>query len=439
MKHKIISYGRLILNNELISGSAYIFVGFFASSFLSFLLNLFLVRNFSAHEYGIYASLLSLFVLLGIPSQSLTTIIVRFATDYFAQEKLSEAKAFYLKVLLLSIIIFAILFTFFVIFSPFLKLFLHLENQWYILITGFIVSFGYISIVNFAFLQSLTRFRFISLSSALGGLIKVLFGIILVTLGLKVFGALWAIFLSILIPFVFTFFPLRFLITHKGKMNVRFPMRDVLRYALPTSISILALNSLVSTDVVLVKHFFNSYEAGLYGGLSLVGKTIFYLTGPITSVMFPLLIKRHNLGQNFNRLFYLAMLLVSFPSFCIIVFFSIFPLFSINFFLGGEEYVSVAPYLGLYGLFIGVFSLLNVFVNFFLSLKKTIVFLITAFGAVAQCVLIFYLHDSFYQVIGVSIFSSLCVLFLLLIFYVKEFLNFEKLKNAIGVVNNPRN
>ncbi|MCL4418688.1 oligosaccharide flippase family protein [Patescibacteria group bacterium] len=439
MKNKLINLSNKFIQHELVSGSFYIFIGFLASSILSFFLNLFLVRNFTATEYGIYASLLSLFILVGIPAQSLTTVIIRFATDYFVKNKLDEARAFYLRSLLLIVTLSIFIFVGFIALSIPIKEFLHLDNIWYVILTGFVISFSYVAIVNNAFLQSLLKFPFISFTSAVGGVLRITAGISLVLLGLKVFGALWAIFLASLLPFLLTFLPLRFLINKKSTKDIKFPTKEIIRYAFPTAIAILSLNSFISLDVVLVKHFFNAHDAGLYGGLSLIGKVIFYLTGPIVSVMFPLLIKRHNLGQNFNSLFYLALALVAIPSLSIALFYFFFPLLSINFFLGGREYVKISSYLGIYGLFIATFSMLNVFVNFFLSLKKTKIFLITGLGASIQIVLIAFFHKTFFQVIGVSLIASSTLLILLFVYYLKEYGNFRKIKETIAFINNPRN
>jgi len=436
VNRKIFGLGKNLIKHELISGSLFIFVGFFISSILSFILNLFLVRSFTASDYGSYASLLSLFVLLGVPAQSLTTVIVRFATDYFAKNKLDESKTLYLRLLLFTTILSFFLFLGFVIFSVPISDFLHLDSSWYIILTGFIISVGYLGIANTAFLQSLLKFPLISFLAVIGGVLRTTIGVLLVFLGFKVFGALWAILAAFLFPFLYTFIPLRFLITRKKSKDIKFPTREIIGYAFPTSIAILSLNSFVTTDVILVKHFFNAHDAGLYGGLSLVGKAIFYFTGPVSSVMFPLLIKRHSLGQNFNSLFYLALIIVIIPSTAIVIFYFLFPSYSINFFLGGREYLKMSPYLGIYGFLIIIFSLLNVCVNFFLSLKKTGIFISVGLGAILQIILITLFHKTFFHVIGASLVSSVLVLITILIYYFKEYGSFRKIKETAAFINN---
>ena len=75
-------------------------------------------------------------------------------------------------------------------------------------------------------------------------------------------------FFCILSIFFNIFSAFAFLIARKRSRNIDFPLRDMIKYALPASIAILSLNSLISTDIILVKHFFSAQDAGLYGGLS---------------------------------------------------------------------------------------------------------------------------------------------------------------------------
>jgi O-antigen/teichoic acid export membrane protein len=135
--------------------------------------------------------------------------------------------------------------------------------------------------------------------------------------------------------------------------------------------------------------------------MSLVGKVIFYFTGPIPAVMFPLLIKRHAKNESFSRLFYLSLLLVLLPSVLISGFYFLLPAFTVRFFLG-KGYEAIIPFVGIFGAYIGVFSLLNVCVNLFLSLKKTFVFIPVLVGSILQIGLISLFHTNFYQVIFVS-------------------------------------
>lgn len=427
-----------LVKHELISGTFYIFVGSIFANFLAFLLNLFLARSLTYADYAIFASLLSVITLAAIPAGSINTVIVKFATDFFVKNENDKLKTLYLVffkfVLGLSLFI---IFLFF-IFSISLKNYLHIDNIWYIIASGFVISAFYLNTLNNAFLQSLLKFKFMAFLSIFGSFIKLIVGVILVILGYKVFGGLGALFFMTFGMYLVAYLPLTKILKEKSlDKKISLNTKQMYSYAVPTFITVLFLTSFASMDVILVKHFFNPHLAGYYAGLSLMGKVIFYFTAPIPAVMFPLLVKRHATGVNFNNLFYLALLLVILPSVAITAFYFIFPNFVINLFLGGREYLYVAPFLGIFGFYLTIFSLVNVCVSFFLSLNKTNISILVVLAAISQILLIYIFHSSFYQVIGVSLLVSVLLFIVLLFIFFKNYGNFGKLKETIAFLNTP--
>lgn len=416
-----------IIKNELVGGAFFVFLGTSASNFLAFLLNLFLARTLTYSDYGIFTSLLSLIALFTIPTMSFQTVILRFISKHFALNENEHASFFYKRALIYVGLTGFIIFTIFVIASQQISAFLKISDSRLVILVGLIVATSYISVVNISVLQSLLKFKFMSFISVTSGTIKLLCGILLVYLGYEVAGALWAIFLMFLITFILGFFPLKKIII-KNTKKIAFPNKEIFLYAVPTSIAVLSIYSLVSADVILVKHFFSADMAGLYGGLSVIGRVIFFFTAPIPSVMFPILVKKHTRSESFNNIFYLSIIGVLFLSLGITVIYFLFPNFIIQLFLGGRSYLRISEFLGLFGLYITLFSVLNVLVSFFLSIKKTEVSYIVAFGAILQVIMIYSFHSNFFQVIGVSILVCSLLIFLLLLYYAKYFFNGRPLK-----------
>lgn len=418
------------LRHELISGSFYIFLGITASSFLAFIFNIYIARQLSYSDYGIYASIISLITLLTIPSASISAVIVRYATSFFSRGEDARAGAFYLKTfkyLLISSVIFNIVF---LLFFPFISSFLKIDQLGLIILASISVSLSYLATVNMAFLQSLFKFKMLGILYFFTGFGKLFGGVILIILGLKVYGALLAAFIFSLIDYVFSFIPLRHMITRAEK-KVNIERRDFISYAIPASISIFSLSSFISTDVLLVKHFFSPEQAGFYGGLSLVGKVVFYFTGPIPMAMFPLIVKRHTNQEKFHSLFFLSLILVTAPSILITIFYFLFPEFTIKLFLGRGGYLTIAPLLGFFGIFVTIYSINNVFINFFLSVKKTIIASMVLLPAALQIIFIYLYHKDLYQIILVSILSSILLMIFLMLYYLKiyGFSYSEKVQN----------
>src|SRR5260221_1998808 len=316
----LLATAKRIISHDLISGSFFIFLGSILGGFLSFLLNLFLARKLSYADYGIITTLISFAGLMTVPSQSVTTTIVQFATNLYAKKQYQGLFLIYKKSLQLMCVVGVAVFIIFFVTQRLLSSFLHITNGSYIILIGLFVSLVYVGLVNNAMLQSLLKFGFYSFISFLSNITKVIFGILFVALGLKVFGVLFALILMGIIPFIVSFYPLRFLF-HEKEVAVPLSKKHIAGYAILVTIATLALSSFISTDIILVKHFFSPAQAGLYAGLTLTGKAIFYLTGPIATVLFPVIIRRYHQGRDFSKTFFLALGLVGVPSLLITFFY----------------------------------------------------------------------------------------------------------------------
>ena len=426
-----------ILKHELISGTFYIFIGTMFANVLAFLLNLFLARSLTYADYGIFASLLSIITLALIAGGSITTVIVKFSAGYYTRNEYDKLKSFYKKFAKFIFFLSLLSIIFFTLTSPLLSSFLHLDNYFYLVLVGLCVAAFYMQTLNSAFLQGLMKFKFISLVSAISSIIKLIVGVVFVLLGMRAFSGLWSIFFMGLGAFLICFFPLKRIIFQKSEKEISLPTKEILIYALPTFATIFFLTSFTSTDVILVKHFFSPHLAGFYAGLSLIGRVIFYFTSPIPMVMFPLLIKRHDKGEKFHNLFYISLGLVLLPSLAITIFYFLFPNFVIDLFLGGRNYLVIAPYLGLFAIYLSVFSMVNICVNFFLSFNKTKIVFLVILASLLQIILIYLFHANFYQVIGISLSLSLVLLVALLFYYFKLFGNLKNIKNSLTFSGTP--
>lgn len=420
MIKKFVYISKRLFTHELIAGSFFVFIGSMTNNIFSFLFNLFLVRNFSTSDYGIYASLVSIIALSSFLSQSLITIFVKFAGDFLSKGNISDASNFYKKIFRYTLIFSLLVLLCFIVFSSYIREFLHINNNFYIVLVALITFFSYMSMINEAFIRGLLKFKFLSFIVSFGSLIKLTFGALFIWLGYGIFGALGAVLLNGIVPFLLAFIPLKG-IFRQTKDSQEFSIRSILSYAIPASVTILSLASFVSTDIILVKHFFSSSMAGLYGGLSLVGKVIFYFTSPIPLVMFPLIIKRHNNKEAFHTLFYLSLLLVLIASLAIVMFYFFLPKFVVSLFLAQQGYLAISQYIGYFAIFLLIYSLSNVCINFFLSIGKTEIYKIVAPTALFQIFLIILFHDNFFEIITISILCVSLLLAMLLIYYYRNF------------------
>ena len=414
MKKKISAFYK----HPLISGSMIIFLGSILSSFLNFLFNLFMSRNLSLPDYGTLVSFISLMTLVTLPAGSVTPTIVNFAASYFAKNKLSMVRGLFIKVGKASFFTGIAIIIILILLKENINLFFNIYDDLLIILLGVAILISFISVVNNALLQAKLSFNFIAFINFLSSLLKLILGIILVFSGFTVYGAMMSIILSSLIPYLISFIPLRFLFL-KNTSTHNLKIKTLFSYGTPAAIVLIGMSSLINADIILVKHFFNPTEAGLYAGLSLVGKVIFFFSAPISSVMFPLIVQKHTKKENYHSIFRLSLLLIFIFSVAISLFYFLFPEFVIKFFLNREAYLTIAPYLVYFAIFITIYSLISVLTYYFLSIKKTNIYMPIILAALAQIILIYFFHNTFLQVISVSIVVSTLLLVSFLFYYQK--------------------
>lgn len=402
------------LRHPLILGSAVIFSGSLLGSFINFIFNLFMTRNLSVSDYGILASIVSLITLSTLPAGAVVPMVINFAASYFAKGEFGKVSDLFFKVVKFLFFLGAIAFAIFLIFRKDIGHFFNIYNESLIVLTGIIVLTSFTGIVNSALLQARLSFKFITFSNLLASFLKLFLGAILVFFGFAIGGVIWALFLSSLIPYLISFIPLGFIFKNR-MIDSKADLNKLFAYGAPAALTMFGLTSLTTTDIVLVKHFFDPKSAGIYAGLSLIGRVIFFFSAPIGTVMFPLVVQKHAKKENYHNTFKLSLFLVFLPSILITIFYFIFPEFSIKFFIKRDEYLPAAPLLGIFGIFITLFSLLSIMTNFYLSIKKTKISMLVAGGAFVQAALIWFFHKTFFQIIiiSLSVISLLLAFFLL--------------------------
>lgn len=412
MKQKV----KTLLKHPLIYGSSIVIIGNLVASFFSFLFNLFMSRSLSVDNYGVFASVMALIAFPSLASGAIIPLIVHFAGNYFAKGQLAMIRGLYIQVFkfLLAIGIGMCLLFLFAI--PQIQAFFHINNSLILVFTAGIIFFIFIGVINTALIQAKLAFTFQVFINTLSSVLKLLLGVLLVMAGFSVNGAVGATLIASVVIYFISFYPIRF-IFQKNTVTPKIDSKDLFSYGIPSAVTLIGLTSFISADIILVKHFFNPVDAGLYAGLSLVGRVIFYISAPIGTVMFPLIVQKHSKNENFTNTFKFSLFLVFFSSMLITLFYFFFPQFSVAFFLKKSEYLAIAPMLWIYGLYMTLYSVLTIVTNFYLSIKKTIVYIPIVLGSLAQIIILIFLHASFYQVIFVSLSITFLLVLGLLVYY----------------------
>lgn len=411
---RVAVFFKKIYSHALFRGSFVMFASAMAVNAGNYLYHLVMGRMLGPVNYGVLASIISSLYLLGIIPLSLGIVITKYISDAFGKNDISKLNAFYYwmqsKLFILGFFVTILLLCILPFWGSFLKI-----TDFQLLITAVIVfpASLFLLLVRSYFIGTL-NFGNYSLSTFAEAFLKLMISIIFVFFGWSVFGALFGIVMGMILGYIFC---LPFVKIEKNKTDTKFSQQNELySYSTFVLLSTIGFTSLYSTDIILVKHYFSSFDAGIYASLSVLGKIVFFTSSSFAGVMFPLVSQRHARKENYKKIFWLAFVCVGILSITISFLYLLAPKLMINL-LFGSKYLQGKELLFPIAVFISFYSLANLMVNFFLSIgkKKAALFPFTA--SVLQIILILLFHNSLALVVLISIITTFILLLSLLIYY----------------------
>ena len=172
-----------------------------------------------------------------------------------------------------------------------------------------------------------------------------------------------------------------------------------------------------NSDILLVKHYFDAYEAGLYASLALIGRVVYFIAWMFVMLLLPTVVQLKKEGIStrpilFKYVIYIAIIAASIVFGCYL-----FPNQIINI-LFGSDYIGIASLLWKYAFATGVFAVSNIFAYYYLSLDKYVPVILSGVFGMLQIVLIVKFHASLEQVVHVQIFAMILLLGVQIIFFI---------------------
>jgi O-antigen/teichoic acid export membrane protein len=404
---------RVVLLNPLFTGIFFVTFGNNLINFLNYLYHLLMGRLLGPESYGELATLISLLGILSIVPFSFGLVIIKFISSSKEDEEVSGLITWFNKrVTFLSILVFALI----LLSTPLISDFLKLKNPWYIPLIGLSFLFSLPSFLNKSILQGLLKFKEMVITQLGENILKLALGIIFVYTGIEVFGAMSGVVVATFFGWIISRY---FIKGYAKKIEYPVKIKPMMLYSLPIIINTIAITSMFSTDLILVKHFFTSHEAGLYASLSTLGRIIFFATAPISSVMFPMVSKKHSKGENYLGVFLLCLFLTFTLAAFVLLVYLLLPSLSINI-LYGSKFLEVSDLLIWFGVFMTLFTLSSLIITFCLSIGRTKVVYFSALAALGQAILIWFYHMDLLAVIMASIVVSALLLSVLFVYLIYE-------------------
>jgi O-antigen/teichoic acid export membrane protein len=388
----------------------------------NYLYNLILGRYLGPEKFADAAILITLLLVLSFVAMTFQLVTAKFSV-------LFEGAVFYnfiSKMFKNTIIIGLILGLTIVFFSTQLQTFFKTSSSIMFVIFGLGVPFYFLMSVNRGVFQGKNEFTSLSITYQ-GEMISrllitfLLFWFLEMESSILISAGIFCSLIVALFPFKlknYTFFkPINLEASEK---------KQVLRFFIITAFYELTQIIINNSDILLVKHYFNQFDAGLYASLALIGRVVYFITWMFVMLLLPAVIELKKEGKPtvpilLKYVSYIAVIA------CLIIFSCfLFPQQIIRILFGGE-YVSIAPLLWKYALATGFFAVSNIFAYYYLSLDKYIPVVLSGLFGMLQVVCIVFFHDSLGQVVHVQIGTMILLMIIQLSFFFLS--NFTNRKN----------
>lgn len=269
--------------------------------------------------------------------------------------------------------------------------------------------------VAFGTLQGLQKFTAWAINGILSISVRLISGILLVFLGLRVTGAMGSSIFAAAVAFGLALIPLKFLFSQGNPQRnpeSRIDLVQMYKYSFPVLISVFFLSILSFVDILLVKHFFSKSLAADYSTASILGRTIIYLPGVMSMVMFPKVSEAMAKGEKTNLLLRKSIIYSLFL--CLVaslVLFS-FPGFIVGIFRPAYS-VTVPPLLKAFGFALIPLAMVSILVYYNLALHRMRFIYVLVAGSLFHIILLSIFRASLLQVIFILGLSGTFILALI--------------------------
>lgn len=405
---------RQVRKSQFLRDNAIYLIGSIVVGVLNYVYYPVLGRMLAPSAFGEVQTLVSLFLQISIFLSVLGLITVNVVANY-QDEQARNAVVLEFEKLAFVISVALLLAT--VVFQSSLKHFLHFNSS----LPFVILMLSVVATVPFtfrgAFVRGKQKFGVSAISTVIGASAKLLFSVLLVLVGLGTAGAIGGLILAQAVAAAYVaWWALRLgLKSKQGAKRRALPdmrlLLPELRYGALVLVGSLVITLQYSIDILVVKHYFDAHTAGLYAGVASVARIIFFLTASIALVLMPS-VRLHQTPQENHRLLMKSLILFAGLSVPTLLVFIGFPKLVIGL-LMGSSYEAMAGLLPKLGLAICVIAALNLFVSYYLALRRYGIAVVVLMGGLTTYALMLRHHSSPSAVVSSLLIGSLAMVGLL--------------------------
>ncbi len=365
--------------------------------------HMYMSRMLGPADFGILASFLSICFIVALPVSTIQTVMAKYVSRLKTHQQHREIGFLYLR-FLKKLLPYGLLgLAVFILSSGYIASFLQIPSRIPLILLGTVLFLSVIVPTARGTLQGLQRFGHLGANMSLEGILRFLLSFSLVYLGMGVAGAVGGMALAAVAAFLVALIPLRFLFragfspSHKVLKDA-VESGEIYTFFWMVGLSLLCFAFLANIDLILVKHFFDPFEAGHYSALSVIGRGFLSVAMAIALTLFPKVAEQHERKLDPFSILTRSLLvsMVLFGSGILVCF--LFPRIVIRT-IYGPQYEVISPLLRMFAVAITPLGLTYILVNYNLARHRTSSIWILMVGAAVYTALLALFHSSLKQVV----------------------------------------
>ena len=410
---------RLIeLRTTLVGAFGVMMVAITLASALNYLFSIIMTRMLG--ETGAFAnfnSLNSIFLIVSMGAVASQTVINKNVAEFEARDETQKIhtliRAFSKWLILVCIVVLGVS----IAAAWPLQHVLKLTSPLFVIIVGTSLAIAVYQTLPFGLLQGQQKFLGLGAASIAGSLLRIICGVVLVAVGLSVYGALSAATIASLCVASIILYYYRDFFRGKVKPIEDFHPSKALWTLVPVAIAVFLVIFMTQIDVVLVKALKSALDADRYSYGALAGKAVLFFPAGITLVMFPRVSQLRAKGEPTGRVLAWSLTACLALEGAVVGFYALFPCFTATFFAGkhGKEISGLTgilgiPFVVLFGLVMAVFAFVSILVYYHLALDRRAFIAILVVAAIVEIAGIIMFHRTLPQVLLIMLMVGLALL-----------------------------
>ena len=378
----------------------------------NYLYNLILGRILGPAQFADAAVLITFLLVLSFAAMTFQLVTAKFSVLFENQVFKSFVSRIYKHALLVGFLMGLLI----IVFASQLQNLFNTSSSNMFVVFGCGVPLYFLMSVNRGVFQGKKAFKSLSITYQSEMLSR-----LIITLGLILIFNIQSsvvIAIGILASFVFGLIPFKFpsIIPKKALVLSKAHSKEIRGFFIITAFYELTQIIINNSDILLVKHYFESYEAGLYASLALIGRIVYFIAWMFVMLLLPTVVQLKKEGKEtastlFKYIGYIAAISISIIVVCLS-----FPETIITL-LFGDSYIAMAPLLWKYAIATSMFAISNIFAYYYLSLDKYIPVVISGVFGMLQMALVIFYHESLEQVVHMQIIAMVLLLGIQLAFF----------------------